>query len=379
MLNFTIYKSFDFNQDQPWEITNQAFTPYIVTYGNYEAHYFGPLSFDDYDNASGTINHIFLNINSYLAFSIIGMNADAQQLLQLIHDHGFSGPTMAYILQGDDSIGGTSHDDILSGYMGADVLNGNPGNDHLSGNEGNDTLRGGSGDDTLIGGSGNDKYYVDSPYDIVIENKNEGTDLIVSEITWLLGVNQENLTLTGFNFYTSINGIGNSLNNILVGSYTANLLSGKAGKDTIKGGNGADTLIGGSGNDKLWGGYGHDILRGGTGKDVMNGGQGNDIFDFNTTRESVSTQYRDVINGFSEDDLIDLASIDANISIPGNQTFKFTTGPAFPGTFSGTGKLYYDTTTRILWGNNDADAQADFSIKINLSGLTALDTTYFIL
>ncbi len=67
----------------------------------------------------------------------------------------------------------------------------------LTGGAGNDTLNGGAGIDTLIGGIGNDIYVVDVAGDIVTELAAEGTDTIQSAITWTLGTNVENLTLTG--------------------------------------------------------------------------------------------------------------------------------------------------------------------------------------
>ena len=126
------------------------------------------------------------------------------------------------------------------------VLTGNSAANVLTGGVGNDTLNGGAGIDTLIGGIGNDIYVVDVAGDIVTELAAEGTDTIQSAITWTLGTNVENLTLTGT---AVVNGTGNTLNNIITGNSAANVLNGGAGNDTLNGGAGADALVGGLGND----------------------------------------------------------------------------------------------------------------------------------
>jgi Ca2+-binding RTX toxin-like protein len=64
-----------------------------------------------------------------------------------------------------------------------------------------------------------------------------GIDLIKSEVTFTLGTNLDNLTLTGTN---SISGYGNVLANTITGNDARNELYGDAGKDTLKGGKGND-------------------------------------------------------------------------------------------------------------------------------------------
>ena len=78
-----------------------------------------------------------------------------------------------------------------------DTLVGSSANNLLVGQGGDDSLNGGSGSDTMIGGTGNDTYVVDQSTDVVTENPGEGTDTVLSSVTYALPANVENLTLTG--------------------------------------------------------------------------------------------------------------------------------------------------------------------------------------
>ena len=153
---------------------------------------------------------------------------------------------------------GNSGNNILDGGFGNDSLNGGVGNDILYSGAGNDILYGGTGDDGMVGGIGNDTYVVDSIGDVILEYTDEGTDTVQSYISYTLGTNLENLTLTGT---AAINGTGNSLNNTITGNSANNTLNGGLGNDTLTGGSGNDTLVGGFGNDTLAGGTGADKFR----------------------------------------------------------------------------------------------------------------------
>jgi Ca2+-binding RTX toxin-like protein len=166
----------------------------------------------------------------------------------------------------DNSLTGTTGRDLIYGRGGEDTLDGGEGNDVLYGGDGNDTLYGGEGDDQLTGGegadymeggNGNDTYYVDNVDDIVVEIAGAGIDHVVSTISYILGENLENLTLSGT---ADIFGRGNDLNNTLKGNAGNNNLYGAGGNDSINGGLGNDIIGGGEGNDFLIGGDGIDLL-----------------------------------------------------------------------------------------------------------------------
>ncbi len=202
---------------------------------------------------------------------------------------------------------GTAKNEVMTGGAGGDLLYGRGGNDTLSGGKGNDILNGGTGKDVMSGGVGNDIYYVDNKGDSVKEASAIPTerDIVLSTISYTLPANVEYLVLDAVSFTgASVLGIGNHLNNTLVGQ---SLLLG-GGSEILKGGAGDDTLsfknyggqekylYGEAGNDKF-SGYGYDHLIGGTGKDTY------DIKGSNTTviiarSDSLPTGF-DVIKGFS--------------------------------------------------------------------------------
>jgi Ca2+-binding RTX toxin-like protein len=153
---------------------------------------------------------------------------------------------------------------------------GTGGNNVLIGNSGANKLDGGGGNDTMTGGEGDDYYVVNSAGDIVNElvlnNKNGGSDTVESTVTFSLAIraNVEDLILKGAG---NINGTGNALDNEITGN---------DGKNTLDGGTGHDTLDGGNANDILIGGIGNDLLHGGAGVDKQTGGAGSDIFHYSS-------------------------------------------------------------------------------------------------
>jgi Ca2+-binding RTX toxin-like protein len=150
------------------------------------------------------------------------------------------------VLTSIENLFGSAFDDTLTGNSLANIL---------SGGAGNDTLNGGTGMDTMIGGTGDDTYVVDNAGDLAIENPFEGIDTVRASTSYRLGDNVENLTLLGAG---NINGTGNDLANVLIGSSGKNNLSGLGGNDALYGQDGDDTLIGGAGADWLDGGNGLD-------------------------------------------------------------------------------------------------------------------------
>ncbi|MGO7587489.1 calcium-binding protein, partial [Rhizobium ruizarguesonis] len=115
-----------------------------------------------------------------------------------------------------------------------------------TGNTLNNILTGGAGVDTLKGGAGDDTYVI-STGDTVVENADEGIDTVRTTLAaHTLAANVENLTYIGTAAFT---GIGNLLDNVIIGGVAADKLMGAGGNDTLIGGGGADMMSGGTGDD----------------------------------------------------------------------------------------------------------------------------------
>jgi Ca2+-binding RTX toxin-like protein len=274
----------------------------------------------------------------------------------------------------DTLIGGTGNDLSIMGDDGDDRLQGGDGDDGLYGGNGNDRLDGGLGSDSFDGGFGNDTYVVDSLFEWIMEDNDSPTEIdtvqsYVDVYGLIPGGNIENLQLMGAG---NLAGYGNDLNNSLTGNTGNNYLYGDSGNDTLYGGLGNDTLDGVFGNDRLQGGDGDDRLYGGPGVDTLTGDSGNDTFQFISPAEINPYGYPEKITDFAPGDKIDLAGVDVNDSLEGDQAFTFVGTSAFTGM---AGQLRYQSGT--LSGDVDGDLNTDFVIQ--LTGSPALTTTDFVL
>lgn len=193
-------------------------------------------------NDALTVKNYYLSTGDYKIDEIWALNEvwdqDAiEQRVVITAPQPTAGADTLTGTSGNDTIYALGGDDTVSGDVGDDLLFGDAGNDTLNGNAGNDLLDGGEGVDILTGGAGDDVYVLDNTGDAIAELSGDGIDTVQSSITYTLGSNVENLTLTGS---AAINATGNTLGNVI---------RGNAANNTINGGTGADQLIGDAGND----------------------------------------------------------------------------------------------------------------------------------
>ena len=85
---------------------------------------------------------------------------------------------------------------------------GNELDNTITGNSSNNMLDGGLGADRMIGGAGDDTYVVDNTGDVVVEAAGNGTDTVLSSVSYTLANYVDNLTLTGS---ADIDGTGNAV------------------------------------------------------------------------------------------------------------------------------------------------------------------------
>jgi Ca2+-binding RTX toxin-like protein len=298
---------------------------------------------------------------------------------------------------------------------GAAALNatGNGLANTLTGNSGNNILDGGTGADIMIGGLGSDTYIVDNAGDSVVEGADAtvgNADLVNSSVSFSLGANIENLTLTG----TSAGrvAVGNSLDNIITGSSAVDTLMGGDGNDLYyvtagdtvfeTAGQGTDTVssaathvlaanvenliltgtsnINGTGNDldnNITGNNGNNTLNAGTdGIDTLSGGLGNDTYIVDHTGVTVTEVASANVGGA---DLVQ-SSVTYTITNVNIENLELTGGAAI----NGTGNSAVNTVTgngndNTLNGGGGADTliggDGNDTYIVGNAGVTIVETS----
>lgn len=224
-----------------------------------------------------------------------GVNRDAELTFKI--NSGYSGTYTLIVGEQGDNATGSYRLTVSAGYAtnAADRVTGTAQNDAIHGMAGNDTLSGGDGWDFLIGGTGQDAL------------------------------------------------LGGTGGDTLQGQDGNDVLRGQGGTDVLHGARGADDLYGGAGADRFVF-YSHTDSNAGNGIDVIAAGDGAAAF------EGV---------GVAGGDRINLAGIDANLNLAGNQAFVFSASRA-----AGTVVLSEQGSNTLLLGHVNNDGVADFQLVI---------------
>jgi Ca2+-binding RTX toxin-like protein len=128
--------------------------------------------------------------------------------------------------------------------------------------------------------------------------------------------------------------------------------------------NGSFRVFGGTGNDTIIGSAGSDLLAGGLGIDFLTGGGGADTFLYRNVAESTQASH-DTIQDFTLGDIIDLAQIDANTTLAGDQAFTFIGAGAFDGTQAGELRMVNTAgSTWLVQGDINGDTVVDFELIV---------------
>lgn len=313
----------------------QSGTLFRVDYGNGSVEEFRGTGFrynPDGEPTAGTVTSYAAFDNGQRLFFVEGGSIAATEIVAAAKTYSTNDDlgVITKVLKGNDTISGGNLADVLFAFGGNDSVFGNGGNDLLYGYDGDDTINGGAGKDWIDGGAGKDTAsYAGASSGVVASLGNPG---------------------------------GNTQNAYGDTYISIENLAGSSHADRLYGDSAANNLSGDAGNDYLSGSSGNDWLNGGAGADQLVGGSGADRFIFKAWVD----HFGDTILDFTvaQADRIDLARIDANQSIAGDQAFSFIGTAAFSGT-AGELRFVKAASDTYIYGDVNGDASADYIIQLD--------------
>lgn len=264
---------------------------------------------------------------------------DGAQVYQANTPANMHRPMYVLVNQAVGAFGGTADPTQFPSMMKIDYIrayslpsSSDTGPERVNGTSGADELYTTGGTRVMEGFKGDDIYVINHANVTIVEAANGGVDIVMTSLLYYtLGDQIENLVYSGADPFI---GIGNALNNILVGSAEADSLNGRAGQDVMIGGGGADTyyvddsgdrviedvgggldvvyassqsytltagqeietlvgvggalnLTGNEFNNRIVGTDGVNKIDGGSGSDLMEGLGGNDIYFVNDPTDTI--------------------------------------------------------------------------------------------
>jgi len=245
----------------------------------------------------------------------------------------------------------------------------------LYGTPGADALYSPAGGATLYGGAGDDIFYIHwDGQTHVVEAAGGGTDTVYT-YAWrtTLPDNVENLIVAAANTI----GIGNALDNIVVGGDGSQTLDAGRGNDVLTGGAGQDTFV-------IMAGGGWDLITdfaSGSDRLLVGGGTGRPAT-FDQVRARMTQVGADVVLDLGAGDKVtfgghaiaDFTARDFRLpmdfgSLTPTFAEEFNSFRATPGGLTDAGVPTWRTTfhngDRTLWGNREAEYYSDPSVGVN--------------
>jgi len=140
------------------------------------------------------------------------------------------------------------------------TLTGNAFGQVITGDAGDNRITGGGGDDVLVGLEGDDVYVIPDGSAIIVEEVDDGYDIVLTNGDYGLGGNVEELRIANARGTEAIDLYGNGLDNRIVGN---------AGDNSIQGSGGSDVMIGGAGNDSYFVDSAGDLVSDTSGTDTV--------------------------------------------------------------------------------------------------------------
>jgi Ca2+-binding RTX toxin-like protein len=152
MANLTLYAAFDFGAQQGygnWLVTEGTSSSVTIATGGQKQTFTGSFTYPTPTTFAGTVSASSYFSNNVEVYRLTGLSHDLVSLASTVLQ-GQTQQSYAYLLNGDDTIIGSSGHDGLVGYNGNDTIRAGAGDDFIDGAAGNDTIDGGAGLDSAF-------------------------------------------------------------------------------------------------------------------------------------------------------------------------------------------------------------------------------------
>jgi hypothetical protein len=315
----------------------------------------------------GTGHSVILNDHVIERANVLAIELEGTTASTVLRNHG--------VIEGDVGLSGLADryggrggllEGVVNGGAGSDALVGGATEESLIGGADGHRLRGMGSDGSLVAvlNDGNDSQ--DSAAGADTLDMAAGHAVILAD---LAAGRSKSADFGTVQLMDNGNILTGANNDALLGNAAINLPSGGGGEDTISGG---DSLLSVAWADKRTGGARRNVPTGGAGVDQFIIAA---LTDSQTTALDVITDFTDFTSGAPDRDRINLATIEVNTTLAGDQAFTSIGSGAFVAGLSA-GKLHFVKTVgnTVLELEVNNDGLADMSIVLHdLHTVTSID------